>query len=190
MNRREAVKLTSVLLGSSLVGSTLFLSACTNEDKKKNLFSDKDLILLNEIGETILPATERSPGAREANVAGFMQSFVLNCYRDNEQTIFLNGISDIDFRSNKNYGKDFVQLAPDQQTELLTELDKQARDLQKSGETTYYLLMKQLTVLGYFSSEIGVTKALRYEPVPGRYDGCVPYKKGQPAWYGPISSIG
>jgi hypothetical protein len=39
-------------------------------------------------------------------------------------------------------------------------------------------MMKQLTLLGFFTSEPGATKAVRYIPVPGRYDGCVPYKKG------------
>jgi hypothetical protein len=46
----------------------------------------------------------------------------------------------------------------------------------------YYLQMKQLTLLGYFTSEIGCTQARRYVETPGRYDGCVPYAKGDKAW--------
>ena len=46
----------------------------------------------------------------------------------------------------------------------------------------YFSLMKQLTLLGFFTSEVGATKALRYVPVPGRYEGCVPYKKGDKAF--------
>ena len=46
----------------------------------------------------------------------------------------------------------------------------------------YFGMMKQLTLLGYFTSEIGATKALRYIAVPGKYEGCVPYKKGDKAW--------
>jgi hypothetical protein len=42
--------------------------------------------------------------------------------------------------------------------------------------------MKQLTMLGYFTSEVGSTQALRYVPVPGKYEGCIPYKKGDRAW--------
>jgi hypothetical protein len=42
--------------------------------------------------------------------------------------------------------------------------------------------MKELTLLGYFTSEVGATKALRYVPIPGRFDGCIPYKKGDKAW--------
>jgi hypothetical protein len=36
--------------------------------------------------------------------------------------------------------------------------------------------MKELTILGFFTSEIGATKVLKYTPVPGRYNGCVPQK--------------
>jgi hypothetical protein len=43
-------------------------------------------------------------------------------------------------------------------------------------------MMKQLTMLGFFTSEVGAKQALRYVPVPGRYDGCAPYKKGDKAW--------
>ena len=46
----------------------------------------------------------------------------------------------------------------------------------------YFRMIKELTLLGYFTSEIGATKALRYVAVPGRYDGSVPYKKGDRAW--------
>ena len=42
----------------------------------------------------------------------------------------------------------------------------------------YFMMMKQLTLLGYFTSKEGMTKAVNYQPVPGRFDGCIPYKKG------------
>jgi hypothetical protein len=46
----------------------------------------------------------------------------------------------------------------------------------------YFRMMKELTLLGYFTSEIGSTQARRYVPVPGRYEGCIPYKKGDKAF--------
>jgi hypothetical protein len=46
----------------------------------------------------------------------------------------------------------------------------------------YFRMMKELTLLGYFTSEVGATKALRYIETPGHYDGCMPYKKGDKAW--------
>ena len=75
---------------------------------------------------------------------------------------------------------------PEQRKALLTEIDKEANAYNKSKKPEdpahYFSLMKQLTLLGYFSSEIGATQALRYVAVPGRYEGCIPYKKGDKAW--------
>ena len=69
---------------------------------------------------------------------------------------------------------------------MLTEIDKEQKDYNKNKKPEdsnhYFSLMKQLTLLGYFTSEIGCTQALRYEAVPGRYEGCIPYTKGDKAW--------
>jgi hypothetical protein len=46
----------------------------------------------------------------------------------------------------------------------------------------YFRMMKELAMLGYFTSEVGYTKAMRYQETPGRFDPCVPYKAGDPAW--------
>ena len=46
----------------------------------------------------------------------------------------------------------------------------------------YFRMMKELALLGYFTSEIGYTQAQRYEESPGRWEPCVPYKAGEPAW--------
>ena len=60
------------------------------------------------------------------------------------------------------------------------EKDKQAKDKNYKKQRIsphYFMMMKQLTLFGYFTSEVG-SKSVRYIPVPGRYEGCVPYKKG------------
>ena len=48
--------------------------------------------------------------------------------------------------------------------------------------THYFRMIKELTLLGYFTSEIGCKQAQRYAETPGRYDPCVPYKPGDKAW--------
>ena len=79
-----------------------------------------------------------------------------------------------------------MELDAKQRTDLLKELDIAQRDYQEKKEKEdpnhYFRMMKELTLLGYFTSKVGATQALRYLPVPGRYDGCVPYKKGERAW--------
>jgi hypothetical protein len=79
-----------------------------------------------------------------------------------------------------------MECTPQQRHDLLVELDKEQRDhtkdKKKEDADHYFRMMKELTLLGYFTSEIGATKALRYIESPGRYDACIPYKKGDKAW--------
>lgn len=70
---------------------------------------------------------------------------------------------------------------PDQAAEK-TKTDKQQEKDKEAPRKHYFRMMKELTLLGYFTSEIGATQALRYTQVPGRYEGCVPYKKGDKLW--------
>ncbi|MEL7342639.1 MAG: gluconate 2-dehydrogenase subunit 3 family protein, partial [Bacteroidota bacterium] len=73
-----------------------------------------------------------------------------------------------------------------QMKELLTEIDAEAKahaeEMEPGDKANYFSVMKQLTLWGYFTSEIGATQALRYIDVPGKYDGEYPYKKGDRAW--------
>lgn len=70
--------------------------------------------------------------------------------------------------------------------EVLTAIDQELKTYntsKKEGDPNHYFgLMKQLTLLGYFTSEIGATQALRYVAIPGKYEGCIPYTKGERAW--------
>jgi hypothetical protein len=79
-----------------------------------------------------------------------------------------------------------MKLTAEQKTQLLTELDKESKEYnktkQKSDPNHYFSMYKQLTVWGYFTSKDGATKALRYVQVPGKYEGCIDYKKGDKAW--------
>lgn len=191
MDRREAIKRTALLLGVSVVGAELFLTGCGNKQEGDSLlFNSSDLLLLDEIGETILPESDRSPGAKAAKIGLFMTGMVSECYDEEDQKIFTDGLVELNKRCQTSYNKDFVGLAEEERVAVLTIYDQEAGQWQKEGRTHFYALIKQLTILGYFTSEIGVTQALRYQPVPGSYDGCVPHKEGTPAWFGPLSSIG
>lgn len=173
MDRRQALALTASLLGTTIIGSNVLLSGCSTEHTPAE-FSNDDLLLLNEIGETILPTSTLSPGAKEAQVGLFMQSIVNDCYDEQEKKVFFTGLESI---KNNN----FLKLKAEDRTTFLSALDKESQE-QKDGSQHYYTMLKQLTIWGYFSSEVGSTKALRYNPIPGRFDGCIPYKNGDKAW--------
>lgn len=184
MNRRKALTLTAALMGGTIIGSEVWLTGCTSPERKTGLLSEEDILFLDEVGETILPKTDRSPGAKETRIGEFMRTIVIDCYDDAEQKVFIDGIQKINDLSKKNFSLSFLNLSSDEKFLLLAELDMEAKEF-KSEENSvphYFTLMKQLTIWGYFTSEPGNTLALKYNPVPGRYEGCVTYVVGEKAW--------
>jgi hypothetical protein len=194
MDRREAVKRVSFMLGGiALVGSSSgLLTACTKADRTAaatsgaGAFSAEDIALLDEVADTILPTTAKSPGAKAAKTGSFMALMVTDTYAPEDQKIFRDGMTALDAASKTaNGGKGFVASTPEQRTALLNTLDKEQFDFQKVRKEQpqhYFRMMKELALLGFFTSEIGVTQAQRYKESPGPFQPCVPYTPGDPAW--------
>lgn len=190
MNRRDAIARVSLLLGGTIVGADVFLSGCTNPPEQKlggmgTNFSNTDIAFLDEIGETILPRTD-TPGAKDAQVGEFMTRIVRDCYTQPDQKVFLDGMQKLDAACKQKTGKAYMDATADQRHDFLVDLDKEAKDYmakkKKEDPSHYFRMMKELTLWGYFTSEPGATKALRYVAVPGKYEGCIDYKKGDKAW--------
>jgi glucoside 3-dehydrogenase (cytochrome c) hitch-hiker subunit len=190
INRREAIKRVSVLLGGvALVGGSSLLASCGRDRPPAGTavgkFSANNVALLDEIADTILPDTS-TPGAKAAKVGPFMALMVTDCYDDKDQEIFSDGVAKLEAASLKMNGKSFMSSSPAQRVALLESLDKEQKaymDAKKPDDRAHYFrMMKELTLLGYFTSEIGYTKALRYRESPGHYDPCVPYTKGEKSW--------
>lgn len=185
MERREAVKYISLLLGGTLVGANAFLTGCRSEDGKAMEFTQDDIAYLDEVAETILPTTS-TPGAKAAKVGQFMTVMVKDCYTEADQKVFHEGMEKLNKASEQKFDKDFMKLSPQQRQELLVQLDGEQKEHQKSKKkedpSHYFRMMKELTLLGYFTSEIGSKQARRYVPVPGRFEGCIPYNKGDKAF--------
>jgi hypothetical protein len=191
MNRREAVSRVAFILGGTVIGANLFVDSACNPSGKEagdvgSFFSQDRIAYLDEVAETILPRTS-TPGAKDAKVGQFMSVMVKDCYTPADQKIFMEGVSSkLDEAAEKKGGKKFTELDATQRTALLIDLDKEQKEYQKNKKDEepnhYFRMIKELTLLGFFTSEPGMTKALRYVPVPGKYDGCVPYKKGDRAW--------
>jgi len=187
MNRRDALERVALILGGTVIGGAAFLEGCKTQEKKTAGFSlSKDQIaFLDEVAETIIPATS-TPGARAAMVGAFMHTMVTDCYTEKDQKIFAAGITELETSSKHMFTKGFMDISSQQKTSLLNQVNKELKaynEIKKDGEPNHYFgMMKQLTLLGYFTSEIGATQALRYVSIPGKYEGCVPYKKGDRAW--------
>ncbi len=185
MNRREAISAVAWLLGGTVVGADLIIACTPKSEEAKDLFNADQVAMLDEVAETILPATN-TPGAKAAGVGAFMTVMVKDCYKPEDQEVFTSGLKKLDEASDKKFGKKFMASSPQERTALLRELDVEQAEHQSSkapdAPNHYFRMMKELTLLGYFTSEVGATQAMRYDPIPGKYDGCMPYKKGDKAW--------
>lgn len=189
MDRREAISRVALIMGGTLIGGEYLLSGCKTKTPASvniaDLFDPKNVKFLDEMADTILPTT-KTPGAKAAKVGSFMGVMVRDCYTPEDQQIFIAGIQKLNDAAKDKYSNDFITCTPAQRTELLTALDKEQKEYTKTKKPEdpnhYFRMMKELTLLGYFTSEIGCTQALRYLPVPGRFDGNMPYKKGDKAW--------
>ncbi|MDR3697364.1 gluconate 2-dehydrogenase subunit 3 family protein [Mucilaginibacter sp.] len=206
MNRRDAIGRVALLMGGAVIGAEFFLSGCrpNGASNVEDLFKQENADFLNEVAETILPTTAGSPGAKAAQVGQFMAVMVRDCYTPADQKTFIGGISKLNDASQKKYNAKFMDITPAQRTELLIAADAEQKEYYKQlykklapeeakhkGDISYvepdlpnhyFKMMKEITLLGFFTSQVGATKALRYVETPGHFDGCVPYKKGDKAW--------
>lgn len=197
MNRREAIQRVAMIIGGSVIGANLFLEGCTKPASKDIaiLFEKQSTDLLGDLAEAILPKTS-TPGAKEAGVGEFIPVMIRDCYDPVDQNAFVDGLSKIDERAKKEFGKNFQELSKEEQLQFVNNFDKEAKKYQSernekqsaAGDKAeplpnhFFHMLKQLTLTGFFTSEVGMTQALRYEKIPGRYDGNYPYKKGDRAF--------
>jgi hypothetical protein len=187
MNRRQAVWRIALLMGGAMVASEVLLSGQSLPGKAPVAgFTDDDRALLDEIGDTIIPQTD-IPGAKAVKIGAFMTLMVTDCYNDRQHAAFAEGLRRINDACSAKYGTAFMGSTPAQRTELCNALDVEQRAYglkkAKGDPAHYFRMMKELTVLGYYSSEIGCTQAVKFVEVPGAYHGDYPYKKGDRAWF-------
>ena len=191
VTRREAIRRVSALLGgAALVGQGAWLAGCEGYGyaRRGTLFVPADVALLDEIADTILPDT-KTLGAKAAGVGSFIATMVTDTYDPREQRTFMSGIDTLERESRTQNRADFMASAPAQRLALLERLDREALEyMRRPGAEEppspphYFRMLKELTLLGYFTSEIGYTQAMRYVESPGRFDPCIPYKVGDKAW--------
>jgi hypothetical protein len=184
MDRREALKKVAFLMGGAISATTMgvLFESFTVLDKDKNFvsFSATDEEILAEFADIIIPTTASSPGAKAAGLGSFIPMMVRDCYPAQMQQIFASGMKDMQAKCLKDFNKDFMSMSIEERQKLMQNLTDEA--IASNKAPSFFLIARDLTILGYFSSEIGCTQAREYLPVPGRYDGSAEYKPGQKAW--------
>lgn len=181
MNRRRAIKQVSSVMGGALSGSLILgvMSGCKAEvalDWTPEALTPQETMITATLAELILPATS-TPGAKEARVERFIDTMIAGYLTEAQRSEFMNGLAKLEKRK-------FLKKTPAEQREIVAELALEARkQKENSGTKPFFLLAKEMTLLGFFTSEIGATQVLIYDPVPGGYQGCVPLSEvGGKTW--------
>ena len=185
MDRRELLQMIAAITGCAVgADDALWASA----DPRSPLpYSGADVDLLDDVAEAILPRTD-TPGARDAAVGQFIARYSAACYPPERIALLQAGLRDIEAQMRSLHGTGFRQASQQAQQSLLVNIDGQAKAHAQAADAApggrpphYFTLIKQLTLLGFFTSEPGETRVVRLRPVPGKYKGCIPYK-GEPFW--------
>ena len=206
MTRRDVIqRVTAMLGGAALAGGDRLLAISFDEGaiaqamaQGVGVFSAADVAFLDEIAETILPETS-SPGAKAAKAGAFMALMVTDAYTDIAREAFRTGMTQINAACTTANGVAFMAASPAQRLALLETIDREQKTAMDArvppptsrapvaetpdhGPAHYFRMMKELAMLGYFTSEIGCTRALRYIESPGRFDPCAPLAPGDRSW--------
>jgi len=145
--------------------------------------------------DQIIPATD-TPGAKGARVNEFIDVILTEWATDEERRRFLDGLANVDKQSNELFGKDFAAASSAQQVALLRSMDDAAAviraemrrhapntppepDSQLKGD--FFIVFKNITLHGYYTSEVAFTKELNLEIIPGAFHGCTPISAGRKA---------
>jgi hypothetical protein len=190
MDRREAIQRTAMMLGYAVSAPAVMgiLNGCkaAPELAFKPEFLTEDLArVVAEVAEIIIPKTD-TPGAKDTGVPAFIDLMLKDCYTKEDQDRFVKGATDFDADAKATYGDTFTYCDAEKQKELVFKYHSEALAAMKSDsppkERPFILVMKELTMLGFFTSEPGATQVLQYEAVPGAYKGCVPLSEVGRTW--------
>ena len=206
ITRRDAMRRVAALMGGIALVATDRLELLAFEPealdqamaKGVGAFTSADVALLDEIAETILPET-KTPGAKAAKTGAFMALMVTDAYTDSDQQVFRQGMRQLDDACRAAHSAGFLQATQAQRLRLLEALDREQKTATEERTPPartrapaaaaaedvpphYFRMMKELALLGYFTSEIGYKAAMRYVESPGRFDPDVPCGPEDTSW--------
>ena len=188
MNRRDSLKAlsavtTHALFPSGLAGAAEAAAAleATGGAWAPRWIPSARAAMLEALVDTILPATA-TPGAREARVQVFVDLALRDCCTPAEQKIFVDGMDALAGECQAAHGRSFEESSPGERHALLARLDAASYAPDTGARGSFIRILKDLTLVGFFTSRIGATQVLAYEAVPGGFRGCLDLRPGQKGW--------
>ena len=189
MNRRELLQRVAWLMGGAISAPAVLgvLNGCSAKPGASwhPLFlSNEEGAIVEEIAELIVPRTD-TPGARDVGVPAFIDVILKDAYPTQDQARFVSGLKDFEAEAQQAHGKPFLELSQAQRVAFLQKVHDAAANAESAqlkerdilaGERKrpFVLMMKELTLLGFFTSQVGATQVLQYVAVPGGFQACIP----------------
>lgn len=192
MDRRELIQKAALLLGGAVSSSAMagVLAGCVSTpgaSNKQTFFTPSEMKTASVMADQILPRTD-TPGAIDVGVPAFMDRMMAGYYQDKHRAILREGLLRADKDAMTAHGQVFAAVTPDQQVALMKTYDREAYEQNRrnaanpNADPHFFRIVKELTIVGFCTSEAGATKFLKYAPVPGPYRGDIPYSEVGKAW--------
>jgi hypothetical protein len=148
------------------------------------LFNERQSQMVSALAEIIIPTTD-TPGAIAAGTPAFIEMMAADWYTDTERGIFFKGLAALDTYCQASFGKSFLEASEEQRIAALRDAELQAAGYKSTGpagfaaammkyvdeHSPFFTKIKELTVIGYYSSEVGATQEMAYNPMPMSYQG-------------------
>ncbi len=187
MNRREALKRTFYLTGYTIAASTTagVLAGCkadVSETWTPALFDKTQIDTIAHLSEAIIPKTD-TPGAKDIKVERFIDSMVNEFYSEKEKNAFLKGLKMISEFASTLGEETISKLGAEKTKKIMDHLITDAKAIDRMNKNKedepapFFKQLKNLTMLGYFTSEEVSKNVLVFDPIPGEYDGEYPLEK-------------
>ena len=197
MQRREVLRLLATGTALQLAPAKLLVFArevrvLMASQAGPRTLSPHQAATVTTMAELILPRTD-TPGATDVGATAFIDLILTEWYEEADRSRFLGGLADVDARSQRLFGRNFVDCPALQQSEVLINLGEQmmeeaerVRDQPPTlgegpGGVNFYSMLRRLVLTAYYTSEAGATQELHFEMIPDHYEGCATQEGGSGA---------
>ncbi len=195
INRRDAIKKTALLMGVAISASTIVgvMNGCKAdpdvvagglENWVPNFLTKDEGQLVAQIAETIIPKTE-TPGAIDTGAYSFIDIYLKDNETAEDQKAFKDGLTEFELFCKNAFNKSFQECSEEERIEFLKKEEATAYEKIEANpkEKTFWFTIKELTFIGYFTSDVGAKQFLKYDPIPGSYEACIPLEDVGGTWY-------
>jgi hypothetical protein len=184
MSRRKFLKQVAIVLGASVsasLGAAVLKGVTVDSTAKNNVLSGAQQQIITLLSERIIPKTD-TPGAIDAGVPAFISLIVSDWYNQDEKNAFVGGLNEMDGYCLRQFNCSLEKATSAQHDLILTAFESRAEQSKSSDKPYIFSTLRELVVVGFFTSKPGAMQALKHNHVAGQFIGDYPLSKVGKAW--------